>query len=77
MSHNLHTESVNDIIIQEGEYCIIYNDVTKTHDGIMQGYINAMTIHHIFVADTEAEVLEFIEQEGLAQITIEEDTTFI
>jgi hypothetical protein len=31
----------------------------------MQGYINTMTVHHIFVADTEAEVLEFIEQEGL------------
>ena len=73
MSHNLHTESVNDIIIQEGEYCIIYNDVTKTHDGIMQGYINAMTVHHIFVADTEAEVLEFIEQEGLTLEDIDAD----
>ena len=39
----------------------------------MQGYINTMTVHHIFVADTEAEVLEFIEQEGLTLEPYDED----
>ena len=73
MSHTLHTDSINNIIIQEGEHGVVYNDITKTHDGIMQGYINAMTIHHIFVADTEAEVLEFIEQEGLTLEDIDHD----
>ena len=65
MSHTLHHESINNIIIQEGEYGAIYNNVTKIHEEIMQGYVNVMTVHHLFVADTEADVLEFIEEEGL------------
>ena len=69
MSHTLHHESINNIIIQEGEYGVIYNNVTKIHDEIMQGYVNVITRNHLFVADTEADVLEFIEQEGL---TLEE-----
>jgi hypothetical protein len=31
----------------------------------MPGIVNITTIYNIFVADTEAEVLEFIEEEGL------------
>lgn len=73
MSHTLHHESINNIIIQEGEYAVIYNDVTKIHEEIMQGYVNAMTVHHVFVANSEAEVLEFIEQEGLTLEDIEHD----
>ena len=73
MSHTLHHESINNIIIQEGEYSVIYNNVTKTYDEIVQGYVNVMTVHHLFVADTEAEGLEFIEQEGLTLEDIDHD----
>jgi hypothetical protein len=60
-----HTELTNHVVVQEGEYSIVYNDETKTYDGIMPGIVNITTIYNIFVADTEAEVLEFIEEEGL------------
>ena len=73
MSHTLHHESINNIIVQEGEYAVIYNDVTKIHEEIMQGYVNAMTVHNMLIADSEAEVLEFIEQEGLTLEDIEHD----
>jgi hypothetical protein len=48
-----HTELTNHVVVQEGEYSIVYNDETKTYDGIMPGIVNITTIYNIFVADTE------------------------
>lgn len=68
-----HTELTNHVVVQEGEYSIVYNDATKTYDGIMPGVVNITTVYNIFVADTEAEVLEFIEEEGLTLEPYDED----
>ena len=73
MSYQLITE-VNNIQTSETDWWMIYNPVNLdiiSSPMMCSGYTSSP--HNMVIADTEAEVLEFIEQEGLTLEDIDAD----